>query len=172
MNEDNIRREHNILEIAEIIAEKLKINSAKFKNIIINKIPDEKDRIINDSSLLNKISLLIKSDDEINKFESKLKNIETIKNFGIMKEKLAELQVLALVKKLEKSDTCDDVINSFLVVLNNKFEGVNSVLADSLNQAGGGGYNNNYNSNNINGINYYSKYLKYKLKNIELQIQN
>lgn len=159
----DINAEHNILDIAAQIGEKLGVNPQKFQQIIKDRIPDN-NRIINDSGLMEKVLLLLRSDSEINQFETKLKSKKVLQNFQIMKERLAELQVLALIKKLEKSDTCDDVINSFLVVLNNKFEGVNNVLADSINyegQKGGGG--------NISNINYYSKYLKYKLKNDKLK---
>jgi hypothetical protein len=155
----DIEHEYNLLDIADQIGIMLQVNSDKFKKIIELKIP-EHDRIIRDKELTQKILLLLQSDREINQFELKLKKPETVKNFYAMKEKLAELQVLTLIKKLEKSDTCDDVLNSFFVVLNNKFESVNNVLTESLNQTGGGS----------GDINYYSKYLKYKLKNTKLEL--
>ncbi len=154
----DINKEYNILDITDEIALKLNINPQKFRTIVEQKI-HESDRIIRDRELMSKILLLLQSDTEINQFETKLKSEKVLRNFQIMKERLGELQVLALVKKLEKADTCDDVINSFLVVLNNKFEGVNNVLTGSLNQTGG--------SKNIN---YYSKYLKYKIKNKILEL--
>lgn len=147
----------NILDVAENISRKLNIDPNKLKDIIELKIP-ERDRIINEQSLLNKINLLLESDDQINKFQSRLNNPVVLANFNTMKEKLGELQILALIKKLEKSESCDDVLNSFLVVLNNKFESVNNILEESLNQSGG--------SKNID---YYLKYLKYKLKNDRLE---
>lgn len=160
----NIDKEANILDIVDDICTKLNIDPNKFRSIIEQKIP-EKNRIITDNSLLEKITALLNSDEEINAFETKLKSETILNNFRIMKERLAELQVLALIKKLEKSDTCEDVLNSFLVVLNNKFEGVNNVLADSLNQSGGGSKNNQVDEN----IEYYIKYLKYKLKSAKLE---
>lgn len=156
----DINKDHNLVDIVNEIAKKLGVNSTKFIQIIEQRIPIQH-RQISDKLLLEKILLLLQSDTEINQFETRLKNPQVLDNFKIMKERLAELQVLALVKKLEKSETCDDVLNSFLVVLNNKFEGVNNVLVDSLNQTGGG--------NNKSVINYYSKYLKYKLKNHKIE---
>lgn len=156
----DIEGEHDLLDIVDRISNMLHVKPDKFREIIIQRIP-EHNRTIHDTELMKKILLLLQSDSEITEFELKLKNNRTIKNFYTMKEKLAELQVLALVKKLEKSETCDEVLNSFFVVLNNKFEGVNNVLADSINQTGGGSSRN---------VGYYKKYLKYKIKNTRLEL--
>lgn len=165
----DINKEYNILEIADEISKKLQVNPDKFRHIIQEKIPF-KNRIIRDKTLLQKIFSLLVSDVEINKFESKIKNPVVLNSFGKMKEKLAELQVLTLIKKLEKSESCDDMIHSFITVLNNKIDNVNEILEDSLIQSGGGNNHRIENSENYEYYEYYLKYLKYKIKNNKLEL--
>ena len=158
----DINREYDILEIADGIATKLNIDPNKLKMTIQKKIPIQ-NRTINDKILLQKIIQLLGSDIEINKFRTKIKNPMVLNNFDKMKEKLGELQILTLIKKIEKSETCDDVLNTFVNILNNKIETVNEILENTLVQSGGGnGMNNSYDK-------YYVKYLEYKLKNRELE---
>lgn len=143
--------DRNIIKIVEKICNNLHIDSTNLIKIINSKIP-ENNRIITDQALLEKINLLLISDNDIQNFSSRITNQEVIKNFEIMKNQLGELQVLTIMKKLEKADTCDKILNSFLGVLNHKIAGVNDVLKESLVQTGG-------------NVNYYFKYLKYKMKN-------
>jgi hypothetical protein len=58
---------------------------------------------------------------------------------------------MTLIKQLEKSKNCDDILHSLFVVLNNKIKNVTTFVKVSSDQKGG-------------SINFYKKYLKYKNK--------
>lgn len=157
MNNFNINNKYNLVDIVILISNKLEVNPNRFIEIVKNKIPNYEENFI-ESDLLEKIKNLLESDININKFESKLKTQKVINNFKILKERLAELQIFAIIKKLEEAHNYEHIINSFLIVLNNKIEDVNGVLETSITQKGGSKL-----------IDYYSKYLKYKIKNEKIQ---
>ena len=99
----------------------------------------------------NKITDLIKKNTTgFNDFENKIQGSETKENFKKFKRNLGQLQILILIKKLEKSTNCDEIIKSFLDVLNPNIEALISIQED---QSGGGEEDD-----------YYNKYLKYKKK--------
>lgn len=153
----NINKNHNIMDIAMIMANKLNINHSKLEIIIKDRIPNYEE-IILDNLLVDKINLLLQSDIEISNFESNISSPTVLENFNKLKEHLAELQVSTLIKKLRKAKNSDDILNSFLIVLNNKFDAVNNILKESV-QSGG---------HDTSKINFYAKYLKYKFKNEEI----
>jgi hypothetical protein len=148
----------NILSVAKSIQNKLNIENDMIVDIINEKFENIKYIKINDE-LSTKINLLLNIDDQISKFEKKIINKNTKDNFKIMKNSLYELQIYTLLNALNNSQSCDDVMNSFINILSEKFKTVNSILHTSLlnNQKGGG------DKNSI--INNYHKYCKYKLKN-------
>ena len=162
-NLNNINRDYDILEIADEMAKKLNVDGNKLQSIIMQKISPN-NRLITDRELLQKIFNLLKSDADIDTFKTKITNPSVMNNFNLMKEKLGELQILTLAKKLHKSENCDDVLNTFVNVLNNKIDTVNEILEDTLIQSGG-----SKNDQSIFNEKYYVKYLKYKLKNKELE---
>ena len=64
---------------------------------------------------------------------------------------MGKLQILALTKNLKKAEKCEEVLNTFINLMNNKIGQVNDVLKTNL-QFGGGQKN------------YFKKYIKYKKK--------
>lgn len=152
-NFDDIDENNNIMDIAITIANKLGIDHKRFVHIIEQQIPGY-ESVILDKDLVKKIKMLLNTDDKINDFEKKISGSTTKNNFHILKEHLAELQISVLIKKLKKAGSADEVLGSFLVLLNNKFEAVNGIMEQTV-QSGGGDKNSHY----------YEKYMKYKLKN-------
>jgi hypothetical protein len=140
-----------IKKIANKVADLLKIDNKKLIVLIEEKEKtnkfidiDEKDEL-----LIKKIEDLLSNDDEIDKFGNLLTDPDIISNFNLLKENLGKLQILVLLKNLEKSNNYSEMLNSFITILNSKFENVNEILGT---QEGGG--------TNIN----YLKYIKYKYK--------
>lgn len=135
---------NTIKDIAILIANKLGIES----DIILDAIHVSLvDQIISDDQI-EKIHELLYSDDEINKFG--LDN-QLGENFDELKSSLGKLQMLALTKNLKKAQKCEEVLNTFINLMNNKIGQVNEVLKTNI-QFGGGQKN------------YYKKYKKYKKK--------
>lgn len=152
-----------IIELGQEIAKNLGIPNDEILNLIKSKLSQEE---INKSSenhkdKINEIIKLLQSDIDINKFGNDLKNQEIKNNFHKLKNNLGKLQVLVLLKKLEKSKDCDDILNGFIGIINNKISVVNDILEKKLDgvQVGGGGYKKEY----------IYKYIKYKLKYLKLK---
>lgn len=136
--------ENTIRHIANLIARHLGIEG----EIILNSIPRELvNQIISDDQI-DKIQALINSDIEINEFGF-ANNLG--ENFDELKLNLGKLQILALTKNLKKAEKCEEVLNTFIDLMNNKIGQVNDVLKTNL-QFGGGQKN------------YFKKYIKYKKK--------
>ena len=147
---------NNITDFAILVATKLEIDPS---NLI--KIIDQKKININetiDESIKGEIIKLLQADDNINNFEQYIKTESVKEKFNLLKKNLAELQVRVMLKKLEKVENCDEVINILLSALNNKLELTNNILDLNLQKGGGN-----------SEINYYNKYLKYKIKYLLLQ---
>ena len=53
---------------------------------------------------------------------------------NVLKQNLGKLQVLVLIRKLKKATNCDDMLNSFIEVLNTKVSSVNAVMENNLTQ--------------------------------------
>jgi hypothetical protein len=145
-----------ISDIANDVALSLSIEPKTLIDIIDNNLTDEEKQTIIPKDKIDAIKLLINSDNMINNFENKIKTDSIKNNYKILKENLAKLQVLVLIKKLKKSSDCDEILNSFIEVLNNKVVSVNNMMQTNLTQVGGG--NNKY----------YEKYIHYKLKYLTL----
>jgi hypothetical protein len=147
----------SIIDITIKIAEKLNINSEILLDILRTKLNDEQlTKIIDDPQKIDHINKLLNADNSLDNFQKEnIKQEITNQNFNKLKENIGKLQVLVLVKGLEKTKDCDGVINVLLSALNNKFETVNDILKTDLIQTGG-------------GTNYFNKYIKYKLKYLEL----
>lgn len=183
---------NNILTIADLIAEKLHIDKPTLRKTIKNKFPDAK-TIKLDDDLITKIQHLLTADDSIQKFQTALtnsnKSARVIENFSKLKLELGKLQLAFLIKKINKSNNCEDLLKAFMSALNGKLFVVNEVLANSLINTpnsltttetnstiakGGGNFTLDLHSENridddINLIDkYYLSYVKYKLKNQEL----
>ena len=150
-NITNITNITNIRDFAILVADKLKIEPSNLITIIDQKKININETI--DESIKDKIIRLLKADDDINNFDKYIKTEKVKENFNLLKKNLAELQVRVILKKLEKVENCDEVINVLLSALNNKLELTNNILESNLQKGG---------SNNE--INYYNKYLKYKNK--------
>jgi hypothetical protein len=133
-----------IRNIANDIADNLGIEV----EIILESIPETLvDQIISDDQNV-KIAELLGSDNQIYAFG--IENNLGV-NFDELKSNLGKLQMLALIKSLKKAEKCEDVINTFINLMNNKIGQVNNVLKNNL-QIGGAQKN------------YYKKYKKYKIK--------
>jgi hypothetical protein len=136
---------NTISNIAILIAGNLDIDP----NIIIELIPQNlANQIISDDQN-EKIVELLGSDNQIDAF-GKNNNLGD-NNFIELKSSLGKLQMLALIKNLKKAEKCEDVLNTFIKLMNNKIGQVNDVLKTNL-QFGG------------EQKNYYKKYKKYKIK--------
>ena len=142
---------NTIIDIANQVAINLEIN----QNTLISSIPNHlKSIVITNPNLLDKIKELFVADTEINDF-GKNHNLKGT-NFDTLKNNLGKLQILSLIKNLEKAEKCDDVLNVFIDMLNKKIGSVNTILQTNL-QGGG------------SKINYYKKYKKYKKKYLLLK---
>jgi hypothetical protein len=146
---------NTIKDFISEIAKKLNIDSIKIFDIIQQKKINI--NILLDESIKDEINKLLKIDDDINNFdETTLKNDMVKENFKLLKKNLAELQVRVILKKLEKVENCGDVISVLLSTINKKLKISNEI--SSLNQRGG-----------AHNVQYYNKYLKYKIKYLLLQ---
>ena len=117
----------------------------------------------------NKIKIIDNVNDAIQKLENADKQLKrTIDsqlnkpiftaNVERMKEELAELQGLIILKKINEND-CDGVINSLIGAITNKLAVVNDLLKTNLSEQTGG---------SLDELKYKSKYLKYKSKYLNL----
>jgi hypothetical protein len=148
-----------ITDIARNVAIKLGIN----ENILFDAIQKNNniDLEIQNAELIEKINELLNFDEDINKFDNEyIKNENTKKNFNNFKQNIGKLQILILLKNIEKSQNCDDILNSFIGILNNKLSTVNDILFDNISntQSGGG----NIKSKKYN---FFIKFMKYIRKN-------
>jgi hypothetical protein len=164
---------NNIQDIAKHVAEKLFIDKEQLLTII-EKYEKKNGKIIfnlENEQLLLQIKDLLKKDNEIKKFDDKIKNSSQniINNFNLLKNNLGKLQILVLIKNIESSKNNDELLNSFISILNDKLISVNSIMESGIEnqihsnlQKGG--------SNNI--INYKYLYIKYKKKYFFLKYNN
>jgi hypothetical protein len=157
----------NIIDIIKNIAKKLKISETILLDIIKPKITDkELNENIIDTEIINK---LLNIDSQFVTFEDKyIIKEKTKNNFNELKNNLGKLQILVLINKLKKSENCDDILNSFLSVFNNKFKTINNILISELNQLD----SHQLGESQLGGGNfiYYKKYIKYKIKYLQLLI--
>jgi hypothetical protein len=145
----------NLNKVLDLVATNLNIDKSILLNVIKDKIDLNKE--IHDVDTINK---LIDVDSKINNFEkNNIVHDHTKHNFTKLKNNLGKMQILVLISKLKKSTNCDDIINTLLNVLNNKFENINNILKSDFSQNGG--------SNNK----YYNKYLKYKIKYLKILLK-
>ena len=149
----------NILKISNDVASKLGIKSGILEDIIKSRLSlKQLNEEITDPGKLEKINELFAADSNFLNFEKEnIKEGKTKENFDKLKENLGKLQILVLIKNLEKTKDCDSVLNALLGVLNNKFDTVNNMLSSNLQQNGG-------------GVSYYNKYIKYKVKFLNLKL--
>ena len=147
---NNLKKNNiDIINISHQIADKLGID----REILSDILKEKNIEGIYRSELMDTlIQKLLENDEAINKFEEKITIESTKINFRNLKNSLGKLQVLVLINKLKKSNTCDEVLNTFITAINNKIENVVSISSTNL-QNGGSSINNNY-----------FKYLKYKIK--------
>jgi hypothetical protein len=148
----------NIEELINLVnkmIDKLGISEEHKKKIIeiVNSKKDTFQQNISPELIVTVERLLVPVDENLNKFgEEKLANLDkAYDSFKKLKDSLAELQVRVIIKKIEKSKDCDEILTAFIGLLNDKVNAVNQVL-----QLGG--------TNNI----YKHKYFKYKYKYIKL----
>jgi hypothetical protein len=125
----------------------------------ILKPTDKMDKESNEKIIL--INKLLKTDNELNNFGEQIKTDTVKKNFNGLKENLAKLQILILIKTLKESKSCDDILNNFINILNTKVNTVNNIVQNNIEQKGGG-------NNNLYNNLYFKKYIKYKTKYLEL----
>jgi hypothetical protein len=139
---------YNMQYIINLIAENIGIRYEDIISGLEQTILRQIDTFQVPRELEEKIKELIKQDNEINQF-GKEHNIKS-DNFNELKINLGKLQLLAILKK---ANNCEDVLNSFIDLLNNKIGAINDILKAKL-QAGGSDIN----------YEYYRKYNKYKNK--------
>ena len=134
--------------IINLIAENIGIRYEDIISDLDETILSQIETFIVPEELREKIIALIEQDKAINDFGTE--HEINSKKFAELKINLGKLQLLAILKK---ANNCEDVLNSFIGLLNNKIGAVNNILKKNL-QAGG---------SNIN-YEYYRKYNKYKNK--------
>jgi hypothetical protein len=156
-----------IIDLSKLIADELDIPAEQLTQLI-NKILTPEEIAKSGENHRDKIDTIIKllgSDKDINNFGNSLKNQQVKDNFNQLKNNLGKLQVLVLLKKIDKSKNCDDVLNTFIGIINNKVSIVNDIMEKKLdnNLIGGqiGG--------STNDKEYIGKYIKYKLKYLKLK---
>ena len=148
----------NIQSISKIISEKLGIEQKILDDILKQKLSEEQLTMeFKDNEKMCKINNLLDTNADILNFgESHITQETTKNNFMKLKTSLGKLQILVLINDLKKSKKCDDVLDSFIKVFNDKIESVNTILADNLIQSGG-------------NSNYIIKYIKYKKKYLDMK---
>lgn len=151
-----------IINIAKQIAIKLNINDNELINIIKDKYSKLEFNKNIDTKLIDKINKLLKNDEELNQFEKQLDS-NTIPNFKILKTNLGKLQLLILLKNLEKCESNTDILNTFISIVDKKISNINELLIEQI----GGNNNPKYTENN-----YYELYIKYKYRYIKLKYSN
>ena len=139
---------YTMQRIITLIARNIGINVEDITKNLGDTILRQIDTFQVPEELGKKINELIEQDEEINQFGKD--HTITSANFTELKISLGKLQLLAILKK---ANNCEDVLNSFIGLLNNKIGAVNNILKDKL-QAGGSDIN----------YEYYRKYNKYKNK--------
>jgi len=154
----------NILGISCEISTKLGIDSGTLDTILRKNLTEEElNRTFSNNPKMIQLEELLNKDSNILEFEKKITSDDTKQKFDTLKNSLGKLQILVLINKLKKSKNCDEVLNSFMSVFNDKIELVNTILEetleDNVKQEQKGGNNN-----------YFIKYLKYKKKYILLKI--
>lgn len=154
----------NILEISQEVAKILEIDASYLENIIRTKLQDDQNQLNKpiDNEKLKQFDKLLFTDKKIKNFENTYINNtqeNTKISFNLLKQNLGKLQVLVLLKELEKSKNCDDVLNGLFTILNNKITSVNDILSNNIIQTGGQN-------------NYLKKYLKYKIKYFIIKKKN
>ena len=93
----------NILDIANDVAIKLEMDPNILTDIIKSRLDDEQLNTPINADRLEKITRLLNSDSEILNFEKKnIKSAKTKENFSKLKVNLGKLQILVLIKHLEK----------------------------------------------------------------------
>jgi hypothetical protein len=147
----------NILTISNNVALRLNIDPNILKEIIESRLTNKQlNEEIKDTQKRKRIIQLLATDFSFLEFEkNNIKEGKTKESFDKLKVNLGKLQILVLIRSLEKSKDCDSVLNALLGVLNNKFDTVNTMLSSNLVQNGG-------------GVNYFNKYIKYKIKYLKL----
>jgi hypothetical protein len=154
----------NILEISNKVATALEIDALILENIIRTKLQEDEEQLTKliDNEKIEQFNKLLDTDNKIKTFEIKYINNtheNTKKSFNSLKTNLGKLQVLVLLKELEKSKNCDQVLNGLFTILNNKISGINDIISNNTIQNGGGN-------------NYLKKYLKYKIKYFIIKKKN
>ena len=147
-----------------------------------------------------KIRDLMKSQGNVKEFENNVLKKKytrtTLNNFNTLKYNLGKLQILVLLKKIEKATNNEDILNMLFTALSNQLKNVNDIMTINLK---GGGINmkesdsmqNSSEEKNISSENIWrakylnyavdsdritkpseniwrAKYLKYKIKYLEL----
>ena len=134
----------SIKELSTLMAKTLDIDERIILTAIPNYLLDQQ----LDEEQTKKMTELIKSDEQINNFGITQRLGD---NFVQLKHSLANLQILAFIKSLKTAEKCEDVLNTFVVLMSDKIAKVNDVLKSNLQS--GGGYKK-----------YFKKYIKYKKK--------
>lgn len=151
----------------------------------------QKFTIMKDTNLSSLLDKLIESDKAIkNLFDNDLKSMQKdIKpQWDIMLANISKLQGYIILQKVQSGD-CSAVIRSLMEALNKKIDSVNSVLEANINSAGvvahavapavapaavvppASGASTKYQHNGELNNKFREKYLKYKLKYINLKSQ-
>jgi len=151
----------NILDISELISKALGIDNEILRKILEDKLsPEQLSLNFENDEKMVKIKSLLEKDANILKFGDDHIKGKSKENFIKLKNSLGKLQILVLINDIKKSKDCNDVLDSFMKVFNDKIDSVNTILEDNLTQKGG-------NNNNI----YIKKYLKYKIKYLKYKIK-
>ena len=140
------KKEIPVSDVIDNITDTLDIDKNNLESVIKRK---KKIKIKNQPKLINK---LLNNNVRINKLNKHFKNNKDLyQKIKKLKNELSILQLNTIIDKDEKTGILNDVIKT----IDNKVENINYILESNINQNGG---------NNT----YYYKYLKYKIKYLEL----
>jgi len=149
-----------ILDVAQNIINKLGISS-EYGDKLLDLIKSKADMSEIDTVSYEKIQQLLEGDDKILDFErNQLGNYSkrTNQSFNNMKQNLGKLQILLLIKRIEKTKDNDEILRAFIDTLNNKLITINDMMLSTFELKGGG-----------TNDNFYVKYLYYKKKYLKLK---
>ena len=149
----------NIIDIANQIGDKIGIDKNELLTLINGKLTPEEIALSQHNDKIEQIQKLLTADEDINNFGNRIENQNVKDNYNKLKNNLGKLQVLILTKKIKKSKDCDDILNSFIEIFDNKVKAVNNILEKKLDIQTGGDY-------------YVGKYIKYKMKYMKLKYLN
>ena len=126
----------NILIIYEKITTKLQIKYQALLDSLVIKYPALLDSLVNtpkennnSNEVIQLFREILEYDEAINNYGKNITNSETKEKFNNLKKSLGKLQIIVLINKLNKSNNCKKILNTFVNTINAIIEEI--LLLDS-----------------------------------------